>query len=324
MDEEPKTETEQDATEPVAPIAEETPTEPLLGEGTEATTIEASADSVNGTSTTSTVAGPLTSERVIDIAFGVAVLTGEAIDRAAQRLVERTKEIQDQTPVFLAQAEERGRPIRQNLFGTWTEPPTGTTPAPDGVGFADPVIDALQDGDSGESVGTGSAGVSEEAPVTAGATSTSTAPTLGGGIAESLRNLGSSLGLIGSGGRQSAEDEIRSLESRVRELEQTVASGATGTEPVAEATPPAPTSYDLGDLIETPADSATYVPGTHPADETLADSPYAVSETTEEQASEAASETTSDAPAAPPAARSRKKQRESDPEPADGGEGDSV
>jgi hypothetical protein len=65
----------------------------------------------------------------------------------------------------------------------------------------------------------------------------------------------------------SAEDEISALERRVRELEQQIASG---------------------NATETPAEEATYVPAESWGDDvpSLAESPYAISETEEERAQE--------------------------------------
>lgn len=66
-----------------------------------------------------------------------------------------------------------------------------------------------------------------------------------------------------------APDEIAVLEARVKELEQQIAAPPVASAPAEE----------------TPAEEATYVPDEDPPG-SLADSPYAVSETPEEQAAE--------------------------------------
>ena len=240
---------------------------------------------------------PLTSEKVLDIALGVAVIAGEALDKAAQRFSERAKELQEQAPGFWDTAEERGRPVREKLVSSLK----GNGPVP------------AEGGASSGTTGTG-------------------------GLADSLRNLGSNIGITVGGGnaRQSAEEEIRGLEDRVRELEQVVVSGKTGMEPepempVVEAE--APTPFVTPELPAEPvseattAESASYAFGTDQHEDTLEASPYAVSETEAEQALEGGAspmdaELVVDVPSpelptsASPRA-SRRKQRDFEPEVAD-------
>ena len=274
----------------------------------------------------------LTGEKVLDIAFGVAVIAGEALDKAAQRLSERAKEMQEQAPGFWDTAEERGRPVREKLVSSLR----GTTAT--------------------------TATTAEGAP----------SPTTGGnGLAESLRNLGKDIGITVGGGnaRLSAEDEIRSLEDRVRELEQVVVSGKTGVEPEVPETPevaetaetpvttevsaPVQTEAPLSenDSVVTPfaeetesttAEANSYAFGEDVHEDILAASPYAVSETDDERAIEATAnaddvESVPQGEVAPPVGEStsteaapsttgtgtgtgrgsRKKQRDFDPEPTD-------
>ncbi len=260
----------------------------------------------------------LTSEKVLDIALGVAVIAGEALDKAAQRLSERAKELHEQSPTFWETAEERGRPVREKLVSTLKG--TSTT--------------------------------------TAEGTEASSS-----GLADSLRTLGRDIGISVSGGnasRLSAEDEIRSLEDRVRELEQVVVSGKTGAEPDLPQTPEAPETPEPLASTETPetheivkteaplsenetpnparttAESFSYAFGEDQHEDFLAASPYAVSETNDERAVEASGsmdtveavpqgeaappedEETPSEPAPPSSGRSsRKKQRDFDPEATD-------
>jgi hypothetical protein len=145
----------------------------------------------------------------------------------------------------------------------------------------------------------------------------------GSGLADSLRTLGRDIGITVAGGsnsRLSAEDEIRSLEDRVRELEQVVVSGKTGAEPdIPELTETsedstsgepvrseAPlsennqehssqsadvsTASDVPDetvSAPTTAESFSYAYGVDQHEDFLAASPYAVSETNDERAVEA-------------------------------------
>ncbi|MBC8101206.1 MAG: hypothetical protein H7Z41_01280 [Cytophagales bacterium] len=246
---------------------------------------------------------PFTSEKALDIVLGVALIAGEALDKAVQRLNEHAKEIQEQSPTFWDAAEERGRPVREKI------------------------VSALQGG-----VGTGGS------PITVPAGSA-------GGFAESLRSLGNNIGItVGGGGpSQSAEDEIRALEDRVRELEQVVATGQTGqtgqtvtasvpAPPVETQTAPEPAAEIESETRQTPAESSTYAFGVDQHEDFLAASPYAVSETDNERAVEAsASETDTESlpepqePSAPsettlpPATRaSRKKQRDLEEEATEG------
>jgi hypothetical protein len=268
----------------------------------------------------------LTGEKVLDIAFGVALIAGEALDKAAQRFSERAKELQEQSPTFWDTAEERGRPIREKLVSTLK----GTT------------------------------------VTTAGETEAS-----GTGLADSLRTLGRDIGVSvgGNASRQSAEDEIRSLEDRVRELEQVVVSGKTGAEPEIHQNldlpelSEAPETHEIvkteaplsendpegalqvtDDVVQTPehrsspttAESYSYAFGEDQHEDFLAASPYAVSETNDERAVEASGsmdavegipqgeaaspedEVTPPESTPPSSGRSsRKKQRDFDPEATD-------
>jgi hypothetical protein len=305
--------------EATAPVSEDA--SPAAGEAAPVTT----AAPGTGTGTSG-----ITGEKVLDIAFGVAVIAGEALDKAAQRLSERAKEMQEQAPGFWDTAEERGRPVREKLVSTLRGTTATTATTAEGA-----------------------------AP----------APATGGnGLADSLRSLGKDIGITVGGGnaRLSAEDEIRSLEDRVRELEQVVVSGKTGIEPeVPEApeAPEAPEVLEASEIPETPvsteasapvqteaplsentpeslqaaeetetttttAEANSYAFGEDQHEDILAASPYAVSETDDERAIE----TTANAddvesvpqgevaPPAPPASTgraSRKKQRDFDPEATD-------
>ncbi|MES2459947.1 MAG: hypothetical protein V4671_05130 [Armatimonadota bacterium] len=285
----------------------------------------------------------LTGEKVLDIALGVAVIAGEALDKAAQRFAERTKEMQEQSPAFWDTAEERGRPVREKLVSTLR-------------------------------------GASTSVSVPEGAAAAPDAST--SGLADSLRNLGRDIGLSVGGGsaRVSAEDEIRSLEDRVRELEQVVVSGKTGIEPEqpeqpeqaaqpestdSAETPKSPEITDTSDTTDshamvqteapisendteaapqaadtapepspapTTAESFSYAFGEDQHEDFLAASPYAVSETGDERAVEAsgsvdAVEGIPQGEVAPPEGEvtpppssgrsSRKKQRDFEPEATD-------
>jgi len=318
MDEEPKTDGEFPETTPTeepAPTAPENTADAVPGDTPEATAEVAEEIEANGV-----VYRPITGERVLDIVLGMAVLTGEALDRAAQQFLDSARQWPEQAPVFAEIAESRGRAFRHNLFGI--ESDTAVTPS-SGIDTALPVLRsedteavgaepiAASDENGGEITAPAANGTANGAAVTAPPSPAASV------IAGSLRNIGTSLGLL-SGGRQSAEDEIRSLENRVRELEQFVTSPGT-TAPAVEEASSTSSPYDLDSSPEevTTADSATYVPGDHGADDALAGSPYAVSETTEEQAIEGQS--TGDTPEAPsPSPKaSRKKQKEFDPEPTD-------
>jgi hypothetical protein len=312
--------------------------DPIEPEATAPIPEDASPVAGEATPTATPAVTPLTGERVLDIALGAAVIAGEALDKASKQWAERAKQIQDQAPAFWETAEERGRPVREQL------------------------VSSLKGG-SGNGTATGTA------PVTEGA-----APESGSGLADSLRNLGREIGISVGGGnaRLSAEEEIRSLEDRVRELEQVVVSGKTGVEPEIPEAPETPVAPEVkpespeaatteveaplsenepeiattpsveasGDSEATTAESSSYAFGVDQHEDFLDASPYSVSETDDERAIvmsglvvdseteptiERETGATTDEPTAPettpttpPSGRaSRKKQRDFDPEATD-------
>jgi hypothetical protein len=277
---------------------------------------------------------PMTAERVLDITLGLAVITGEAIDRAVQRMVEQSRIVGEQAPGFLALAEERGRPIRVNVFGIGTEDGSSASPPADrprATGFdgdaAAPPANAaaVEPGGGDVPVFEPVSGADQGAPASAGGAGgdniaiAPNRPPLGA-FAGPLRSLGNSLGLLGGPGKASAEDEIRTLEDRVRQLERTMVFGEapqTVSEPAAAGSPSAPAGEAVSDADVTPADGATYIRGVGRQDESLADSPYAISETDEEQRLESEPATPDVAPSAGPASPRRRRPRGSDAEPVD-------
>ena len=73
---------------------------------------EAQADA---TSETQKTMPPLTAERVTDITFGLGKAAVDLLDQAARQLDDSVRQIRQDTPGFLADMEEKGRPIRERL-----------------------------------------------------------------------------------------------------------------------------------------------------------------------------------------------------------------
>ena len=162
--------------------------------------------------TVPTETAPFTAERVLDVVLGAAALAADEVVRTARQL-------RDDAPAITAAWEEKGRPLREQLYQKIS-------------GAADR-----------------SSAPTEAKPPADDATKTTGVASMG-----------------------SADDEISVLERRVRELEEQVAFGGTTPE------------------VHTTAEESTFVPGDELPPSTLADSPYAVSETEEEVAREAHSE----------------------------------
>lgn len=58
---------------------------------------------------------PLTAERVTDITFGLGKAAVDILDQAARQLDDSVRQIRQDAPGFLADMEEKGRPIREKL-----------------------------------------------------------------------------------------------------------------------------------------------------------------------------------------------------------------
>ena len=80
----------------------------------ETTTVEAEAQA-EATSETQKTMPPLTAERVTDITFGLGKAAVDLLDQAARQLDDSVRQIRQDTPGFLADMEEKGRPIRERL-----------------------------------------------------------------------------------------------------------------------------------------------------------------------------------------------------------------
>ena len=80
----------------------------------ETTTVEAEAQA-EATSETQKTMPPLTAERVTDITFGLGKAAVDLLDQAARQLDDSVRQIRQDTPSFLADMEEKGRPIREKL-----------------------------------------------------------------------------------------------------------------------------------------------------------------------------------------------------------------
>lgn len=77
----------------------------------------------------------LTGDKVLDIAFGVAVLAAEAAGKLAKQFSERLQDLQDQAPTIADNLQEKGRPVREKFVGKLREQTIATTdvtPAGDG------------------------------------------------------------------------------------------------------------------------------------------------------------------------------------------------
>ena len=80
----------------------------------EPTTVEAEAQAEAAAENQKTMP-PLTAERVTDITFGLGKAAVDILDQAARQLDDSVRQIRQDTPGFLAEMEEKGRPIREKL-----------------------------------------------------------------------------------------------------------------------------------------------------------------------------------------------------------------
>jgi hypothetical protein len=80
----------------------------------ETTTVEAEAQAEAPAETQKTLP-PLTAERFTDITLGLGKAAVDVLDKAAQRLDDSVRQIREDAPGFLADMEERGRPIREKI-----------------------------------------------------------------------------------------------------------------------------------------------------------------------------------------------------------------
>jgi hypothetical protein len=216
----------------------------------------------------------LTADKVIDIAFGVAVLAGEAANKLAKQLSDRLQEVQDQAPAIAETLQEKGRPVREKFVGNLRTPsasPVNVTPAP-------PPADA-QVSDEGTAT-EGASDSFDASPVVEAPIITPEPPVKSNGGSNVFSTLFG--GLVGNK-TVSAEDEISALERRVRELEREVATPpieTIETPVIAEAEPDVPAPAPVIESEPTPAEEATFTPT--PPLETLEESSYAMSETDDE------------------------------------------
>ena len=87
----------------------------------ETTTVEAEAQAeateaqAEATSETQKTMPPLTAERVTDITFGLGKAAVDLLDLAARQLDDSVRQLRQDTPGFLADMEEKGRPIREKI-----------------------------------------------------------------------------------------------------------------------------------------------------------------------------------------------------------------
>jgi hypothetical protein len=156
-------------------------------------------DDVNGASETNEAGGQTTvsanfGERILDTIFGFGVINAEVIERAASRLGEVVTDF----PAYVAEVEAKGRPLREQLFGSMKfDFPTSSDvfemadDADESTGDNSPVGDAPSEPSNGTETKT-------EEPVKPAEPAKPKAPA------------------------KPAEDEISALERRVRELEQQV------------------------------------------------------------------------------------------------------
>jgi polyhydroxyalkanoate synthesis regulator phasin len=112
---------------------------------------EATAETTSSPETQKTLP-PLTAERVTDIAFGLGKAAVDVLDQAARQLDDTVRQIRQDAPGFIAEMEEKGRPVREKLseniksfnindvFKKATAP--GDSPASDPNAFDD--IEALE------------------------------------------------------------------------------------------------------------------------------------------------------------------------------------
>jgi hypothetical protein len=130
-------------------------------------------------------------ERILDTIFGFGVINAEVIERAANRLGEVVTDF----PTYIAEVEAKGRPLREQLFGSMKfDFPTST----DVFDMADDADEPTGDGPSEDEPATPSTEAKAEEPTKPAEPAKPKAPA------------------------KPAEDEISALERRVRELEQQV------------------------------------------------------------------------------------------------------
>jgi hypothetical protein len=177
----PKPPTEDEATGKVDP--------PIAPEPEPDSTI---VDDVNEAAGGQTTASGSIGERILDTFFGFGVMNAEVIEYAATRLGEVVTDL----PAYIATLEEKGRPVREKLFGSLNfDFPTST--------------DVFEMADETDEP-TGSDDVKEDDGATPPADSTPK-PSEPAKPAEAPKAPA-----------KPAEDEISALERRVRELEQQV------------------------------------------------------------------------------------------------------
>jgi hypothetical protein len=80
----------------------------------ETTTVEAETQAEAPAETQKTMP-PLSVERVTDITFGLGKAAVDILDQAARQLDDSVRQIRQDTPGFLAEMEEKGRPVREKL-----------------------------------------------------------------------------------------------------------------------------------------------------------------------------------------------------------------
>lgn len=75
-------------------------------------------------------------DKALDFAFGVGLLTAESLSWLGDQLTEASKQMQDQAPDFIREMQEKGRPTRERILGDMTgslftplKTPPSTTPA---------------------------------------------------------------------------------------------------------------------------------------------------------------------------------------------------
>jgi|GEM_PF-888740 Acetyltransferases len=122
----------------------------------------------------------VTSDRLVDFAFGVALSAAEVLEKVVKGAVETAKQAQEKAPSFFGEMQEKGRPVREKL-----------------------VRDLRGD--------------SLKATV------------------QNVADKAADVVTVGKSNFQSAEEEIRALEERVKSLEQEVVARQTVEAPAPEA-----------------------------------------------------------------------------------------
>jgi hypothetical protein len=183
--------TEEEATGKVETKAPNTPPPPEDPETPEVPEVN---ETLGGQTATTANLG----ERLLDTVFGFGVINAEVIEKAATRLGEVITDL----PTYLAEVEAKGRPLREQLFGSMKfDFPT-----------SEDVFEMAEDAD--ETGGTGGTGESTE-PTTSTTPSTES-------TAKSESPAPPKEPAKPKAVARPAEDEISALERRVRELEQQV------------------------------------------------------------------------------------------------------